>query len=210
MVIRLRFVIGTIWYNDPSIIRMIESFPKEIPIVIVDGGFDGGISDDELRKKVMSYKNVVLIDCPEKEVRKRQMLLYLCRNFKYCMVVDSDEYLYKCDWEEFLIDLFNLDEGIHHVMLEDLSRLENGKPRISAYGKLMINPIEWEYVKCHNVLRNKKTGETNPLHKFKGKIFENIMLRQDDDMRSKEYMEKHDEYIRKLIRYEEPIRRKYL
>ena len=97
--------IATIWYNDPSIIRMITSLPEDIPILVIDGVFEGHdgdpLSDEAIREQVKGYSNVTLIDAPNlDEPKKRQIYLdiLMC---KYTLVIDSDEYIQEANWPSF-------------------------------------------------------------------------------------------------------------
>lgn len=196
----------TIWYNDPSIKRMIESLPSWLPIFVIDGKFGGGLSDEKLRDEIRKYDNVILIDSPNlTEIEKRNVSLFLTRDFKYCLVMDSDEYVIESDWKRFFEEINKKDEGVYCIILENTTYGKDVE-KTSGYGKLIINPPIWEYVDCHNMLKNKKTGVTKSIHKMVSDFFENLVLRQDDKLRSEEYLKEHDEYIAELIKRESAIR----
>ena len=60
-------VFGICFYNDPSILRLLDSLPKQAKKIIIDGKFKFNpnpqeLSDESLRDEIKQYDNVFIID----------------------------------------------------------------------------------------------------------------------------------------------------
>jgi len=200
------FDFGIIWYNDPSIIRLLDSLPAHIPKTIIDGKFQylkdiPELSEPELRHRVLTYPNVTLIDAPNlTEPEKRQ--LYLDTDSKAIFIIDSDEWVSLADWSAFERELDSLDFGIHLVNFDVDNRFHAKYPRV------WINPKDWKYVDCHNVFENTKANLSVRSNSYNGYTFTSIRCAMNDDLRSPEYTKKIDEYQKWLEEYERPLRKR--
>ena len=203
-----KLVFGICFYNDPSILRLLDSLPKQAKKIIIDGKFEFNhskqeLSDESLRDKIRLYDNVTLIDIPNvSEPRKRDQ--YLIDNpYKYLIILDSDEYIVAEDWIRFFDFVETLEDGIHDLFVE--TDKEGGT---SSYPRLWINPSQWRYTMCHNIFKNfngtvLKSGNTG------GKQCPGLLIGTDDDLRNTEYLTYTSEYQGRMIEYEIPFRHKY-
>ena len=180
---------------------MLDSIPDEIPKIVIDGRFIGHkgepLSPKTMRYKVKSYPNVTLIDAPDlTEVEKRN--LSLDQDYKYCLVIDSDEYVTESDWPSFFKVLSKIQDGMHQLVVND-----------ATYKKIIVNPREWDYSRCHNLFYNKVTGITSFGHKIEGDILWDIILSHDDDLRDEQYVKDREEWQRIQISEENVVRSEY-
>ena len=86
-----RICVGTVWYNDPSIFRMIDSIPEEWDIMIIDGRFTGSPAKDEysskyLRDKILTYPNTTIHDKTGMEYEVRNTYLENSEGYDYCII----------------------------------------------------------------------------------------------------------------------------
>ena len=105
---RISICVGTVWYQDPSIFRMIESIPKEWDILIVDGVFTGSdakekYSSEELRDEILTYPNTKLFNRADLEYKVRNKYHEESEDYDYCLVIDSDEWITEFDSELFSV-----------------------------------------------------------------------------------------------------------
>lgn len=200
---------GICWYNDPSIIRLLDSLPKQAKKIIVDGKFKmnpskQNLSFKYLRDKVKEYDNVELIDAPDlDEPRKRD--LYLINNDrKYLIIQDSDEFIVASDWDRFFDFIKDLDEGIHDLFIET-----DEMGGTSTYPRLWVNPKDWRYTMCHNIFKNEKLGLILKSGKTHGKICPGLLFSTNDKLRNETYLKQVSEYQGHMIRFEVPFRHKF-
>jgi len=199
-------VFGICWYDDPSIIRCLDSLPEEAPKIIVDGRFSlldsaSDLSDQTLRDAVNSYPNVTMIDAPGlPEPRKREK--YLENDHRYLFIIDSDEFVISADWERFAEQVSKLDCGIHSIPFQD----ENGN-KYGTYPRVWCNPSDWGYWETHNIFVNKKTGEMIRSSNALGITLDAVTCTMNDEMRTKEYIKAVYDYQVKMISHEKPYRK---
>ncbi len=202
------FVFGICGYNDPSVIRLLDSLPEDVPKIYVDGKFlwnESGpeLTNPELREKILSYPNTTIIDAPNLlEPDKRE--IYLNIDTKALFIIDTDEWIHWADWKLFREELSKLDYGIHQIEF-----VENGQ-YFADYPRIWINPKDWKYVQCHNIFENKKTGERLRSSGTTGHRFKSVQCSMNDHLRSKEYVENTMNYQKKLSAYEKPIKKQLL
>jgi hypothetical protein len=206
-----KLVFAICWYSDPSIFRLLKSLPKECKKIVVDGKFKGNpnpnpLSHKMLRKRVMSFDNVTIIDAPNlSEPEKRNKYLEAMKPGEYLFIIDSDEYIKKADWETFYSRLITLKEGIHHVVFDTSAR-----GGYDLWPRVWANPRDWEYYECHCVFRNKKTGQIiSNSAKTGGGTFMSVIGDADDELRNAAWMDDTKEYQKHLFAHEKPIRDKY-
>ena len=159
----LSLAIGIIFYQDAAgLKRLVESLetldPYVSSIYAVDGKFvgPGSAEDPELSNDLGDFNNIKLkiISLPNKEEwYKRQAYLEECYNDRpdFLLVLDSDEYLYVDDINEFeksLLLIKQLDNPLyiyHNVydvhFIDKVEQMENTKPR------LWFRPNQMEYTK---------------------------------------------------------------
>ena len=202
-------VFGICWYNDPSILRLLDSLPSEAEKIIIDGKFKFNpnpqeLSDHSLREAVLNYPNVRLIDAPNLlEPDKRQ--IYLTDNLKkYLMIIDSDEYVLVADWNKFYDFITTLDSGIHHIFFE-----VDANGGSTTYPRLWVNPSDWKYVKTHNIFKNEKLGLILKSGFSDGETCPGLLCSMGDDLRSSEYLKDVYDYQVEMIKYELPFRHAY-
>jgi len=201
--------IGICWYNDPSIFRLLDSLPKSVEKIVVDGKFKLNpnpqeLSDESLRLRLLDYDNIHLIDAPNlTEPEKRNQYL-MDNDHKYQLNIDSDEYVIAADWGKFYNFILTLDSGIHHVFFEVD---ENGGT--STYPRLWVNPSEWEYVICHNIFRNRKLGKILKSGFSEGETCPGVLCGMNDNLRNERYLKEIIDYQTQMIAFEKPFRHKF-
>lgn len=204
-------VFGICFYNDPSILRLLDSLPEQAKKIIIDGKFrlnpnSKELSDDSVREAIRNYENIILIDAPNlSEPEKRQ--IYLTHNpHKYLIIIDSDEYVISADWDKFYSKIQELDGGIHHVFFQT-----DNNGGVSTYPRLWVNPKDWKYVKCHNIFKNEKLGLILKSGFSDGETINEELLfcGFDDKLRSPEYLKNTYDYQVEMMKFEKPFREKY-
>ena len=204
-------VFGICFYNDASIIRLLDSLPREVKKIVIDGKFklnpnSKELSDESLRDMIKQYDNIFLIDAPNlSEPEKRQK--YLTNNeHKYLIIIDSDEYVINADWDKFYNKIQELDEGIHHIFFQT-----DNNGGVSTYPRLWVNPKDWKYVKCHNIFKNDTLGLILKSGFSDGETINEDLLfcGFDDNMRNPEHLKDTYEYQVEMMKYEKPFREKY-
>lgn len=189
---------GICWFNDKSIFRTLDSIPKHFKIIVVDGKFkmiksDNELSDEGLRERVRSYDNVELVNAPNlSESEKRNVYLSRMKDYKYCFIIDSDEYIKRASWKNLLFTLGFYDSGLYQVILE---RTDN---RVGSYPRILVNPSEWEYGKAHDIFINKNTGIAKRGSTLTGIILDTIVIAEDNKLRDKDYIDMIDQYQLKV------------
>ena len=204
-------VFGICFYNDASIIRLLDSLPREVKKIVIDGKFklnpnSKELSDESLRDMIKQYDNIFLIDAPNlSEPEKRQK--YLTNNeHKYLIIIDSDEYVINADWDKFYNKIQELDEGIHHIFFQT-----DNNGGVSTYPRLWVNPKDWKYVKCHNIFKNQKLGLILKSGFSDGETINEDLLfcGFDDNLRDESQLKDTYEYQVEMMKYEKPFREKY-
>lgn len=202
------FIFGICGYNDPSVIRLLDSLPGDVPKLYVDGKFlwnESGpeLTSPELREKIQSYPNVTIIDAPNLlEPDKREK--YLNVDAKAVFIIDTDEWIHWADWQLFREELKQLTYGIHLIEF-----VENGA-YFADYPRIWVNPKDWHYVQCHNIFENRKTGERLRSSGASGYRFKSVQCSMNDHLRSEEYVKSTFDYQKKLIAYEKPLKKQLL
>ena len=205
-----KLVFGISFYNDPSILRLLDSLPSEAEKIIIDGKYKLNpnkqeLSDKSLREAILNYPNITLIDSPNlMEHEKRQK--YLNTDKKYLIIIDSDEFIISADWEKFYDRIQSLEQGIHHVFFQT-----DNNGGVSTYPRLWVNPKDWEYVRCHNIFKNNKLGLILKSGFNDGETISEDMLfcGMDDKLRSPEHLKDTYEYQVEMMKYEKPFREQY-
>jgi len=199
---------GICFYNDPSVLRLLDSLPEQVEKIIIDGKFKFNpnsqeLSDRSLREAILNYKNVRLIDAPNLMEHDKRQLYCTDNDKKYLFIIDSDEYVMAADWDRFYEYIQTLDNGIHDIFFE-----VDANGGTSSYPRLWVNPSQWSYSHTHNIFKNPplgvfKSGDT------KGTQCPGVLCGMGDELRSPEYLKDVYEYQVKMIEYEKPFRHKY-
>ena len=187
----MNIAIVTVWYNDPSIIRMIESIPKEWPIIISYGLFTDSKAKEDLTlyNRVLLYPNVTIVERNGLEVDIRNRYMEEMKGFDYCLMMDSDEFITRYDETEFEESITSLEHDLH--MIRFTGDIVNGR--------FFVNPSQWRYFKSHKFITDGKV--TRSISKG-GKTVDGIVLGYNEDMRSKELQDVINDYQDKLWEYE--------
>jgi len=205
----MKTAVGIIWYNDPSILRLIPQLNTDY-VFVIDGKFpwnDCG-KDNYSNKDLLggfTGKNLIITDCPKDEVTKRNEYLKQCEvfNITYLIVMDSEEYLIEYDWDAFWNDVKDLPTGIYGIPFCRNYPQES----FTAMAKLIVNPKEFEYYKCHTLIKHRPTNRIIDLNSIELMISTNLHITTDDKLRSKTYLEELEAYHSKLRPYETQIKR---
>ena len=114
---------GISMYNDRrSLIRCIDSIYGNVDyVLIVDGKYSYNTYNEEplstdgsreyIRDKAMNFdgQGLFLIDAPNlTEAKKRQVYIDLTKDYgiDVLLILDSDEYVYACDWVKFRAECY--------------------------------------------------------------------------------------------------------
>lgn len=198
--------VGICFYDDPSIIRLLDSLPQSIQKIVIDGRFKlskfhNKLSDETLRDKIKSYPKTILADAPDMyEHEKRNQYLKFMRGFKFGLMLDSDEYVSRADWSLFLADCRRFDDGIYGVHFD----IDSGSG--AHYPRLFVNPSDWSYYQKHNIFRNSKTNDL--VHSSQASIqwqkeqLQGLSIGMNDNLRSEQYVNCVYDYQVELLKYE--------
>lgn len=198
----MKICVGTVWYNDPSIFRMIESIPKDWTILVVDGKFTGSpakedYSNEKIRNQVMSYPNVSLFDKTGMEYEVRNAYMQATIGYDYCLVIDSDEWITSLDKEVFYD---NLKKSVFGTYLLEYNK---GTTENTQYGRLIVDPHKWRHWKSHRFLEY--NGHVTGIAEA-GPMVKGIQLAFNEDLRPQELKDTIEQYQKQLWKHEETIR----
>jgi hypothetical protein len=204
-------VILCCWWEDPSIFRLLDSLPEHLPKIVVDGKFkavigNNPLSSDALRNKVKSYPNVLLIDAPNlSETDKRNVSLEWAQDYKYALVLDSDEYVKAANWDRFFDKIHLLPTGFKHILMEF------DQTSLYANPRLIIDPKNWYHYKAHCIYKNNITGEIehNTDHRDDFLDEDTLIIGHDNTLRSAEREQLSLEYEKWIINHEKDVRNQY-
>ena len=186
-----RVCVGTVWFQDPSIFRMLDSIPKDWTVFVIDGRWIGSSalekqSSKYLRDKVDMYQNVELITMPDiEEWDSRNTYHVLSRYYEYMLVIDSDECITELDIERFY--------NFITIMPEDLYLLEferNGEQ--SQRGRFMVNPFAWRHKLSHKWFVH--DGKLKKISHASYPVIKGIKLKTDESLRPKELKDQINMY----------------
>lgn len=181
----------TAWYNDPSIIRMIESIPSDWDIILSYGLFTNckAKEDIKLLDKVRTYRNVRIVRGYGLEVDIRNRYMEEMSPYDNMIMIDSDEYIMTLNREIFELHIQDLEYGLHMVEFE--GKLVNGR--------FFVTPEKWRYHKSHKfitdgtTIQNINTGVST---------IQGILLGHDENMRPQQIKDDINEYQKQLWAYE--------
>jgi hypothetical protein len=191
---------GICWYDDPSIFRLLDSLPKESKKIVVDGRFKLSeypykLSHPSLRKSVLEYDNIRLIDAPDlMEQDKRNTYLKEMKDYDFGIMLDSDEWLVEVDWDMVLEALAELPR---QPAMHGIDCYYSGND-VTPYPRIFVMPSSIKHFKTHNIFdvggNIMRSPNTKPL---KG-----IRMRMNDEMRSDKYLKESSNYQKNMIEYE--------
>lgn len=189
--------VGTVFHDDPSIFRMIDSIPESWEIIIIDGRFTGSRAKEEfsskyLRSKILTYPNTTILDGIGMEYENRNRYLEASEWFDFLMVLDSDEWIDEFNPELFYNYISHLTEGLHSIEGDDYK----------YHSRLHVKPSEWRYYKSHKYFKH--NGEIRNVNKGDSKV-NGIKISMNDDLRSKELINTIHEYQKQLWKYEDTL-----
>ena len=157
----------------------------------------------------------ILLDMPaSSEVDKRNRYLQECRalDCDYLLWIDSDEYVApNSNWGMFYNsceEMTEIDRGqfnIYGIRGKILDPLPGRRPS-GSWPRLWYRPWEMEHHLCHNVFRNRKTGQTLYAPTSARSLIEGITILTDDTLRNPEQLAKSDNYQSWLVSHEGPLR----
>lgn len=201
--------------NVLTIQRCIESIKSHVDYIFaIDGRFDDfpdaeKLSSQSVRDYLKTIPNLVLVDLPATEIKKRQKYLDMCQQYgcEFLLIIDSDEFvLPESDWTLFrnkLVPIQNVN--VYGIKYEYSYPVHHDA---TDYPRLWFKPWEMEYFHAHCLFRNKLTGVVQKSTSG-GPLIEGIRMAGDDSLRSRDYQLKSFEYQTYLIENEAEIREKY-
>ena len=140
--------------NLPKTLETIKDFDV---IIAVDGRYPHfdyreKLSDDGSREILKKYPNVVLLDCPDDQITKRNLYLQYAKKLgcDFLLVVDAD-FTVKVDWEVFRSELARLKKSTHLIFNVAFS-VSNSLLHFA----LLYKPDRVEYHQIHHLLRCKR------------------------------------------------------
>lgn len=168
------------------------------------------LSPQYVRDYLKSIPNVILVDLPSTEIRKRQRYLDMCREYKcdYLLIIDTDEFILpESDWQSFKQNLANCTNGNNIYSIKCLY----GYPEhndTSNSPRLWYKPYDMEYHVAHCLFKNKITGIVKK-SSSSGPLIQGIMMAGDDSLRGRDYQIQSFEYQTFLIEDEHDIREEF-
>jgi hypothetical protein len=178
----MRVAVITVWYNDPSIIRMLDSIPKDWDIYVIHSLFNGCDlqNDEDLVEKVKNYDNVVISEKNGEEWEVRQYSMDITDIYDVRIILDSDEFIINYDESTFEDEIHELFKGYYAI-----NCIKNDK--LTNYGRVFINE-DVTYLKSHKYLNVGKPKD----------IFHSILIETNDDLRSTQIKNAIEEYQQEL------------
>jgi hypothetical protein len=208
----MRLAAGCCLYEKslPNVKRCVESIKNHVDYIFaIDGRFDhfpdhSLLSSPEIRSYLSSIENVVLDDHPGPEVSKRQRYCELCRQHQceFLLIIDSDEYVMEHgDWGRFKDNLSKLgdDRNIYGVRFAYAVPVHADT---TPYPRLWWNPWEVSYVK-HNLWQTQRQGSVRSTSECP--VVEGITMAGDNNLVSREYIDKGIQYQTWLLKQENPV-----
>lgn len=198
-------VVGYSYYNDlKSIQRGLPTFVNNVDKVFaIDGrySFREGVdySDDGSTEYISQFPNTVIRKFVGMEHDKRNEYLNLCKKDDVLIIIDSDEFVLEADWELFYENLNKIKKSVDNI--HGIKFYYNEKDW-TPYPRIWIRPNEIRYHKTHNIFN----VNGNLIRSPNVKTVDGISMGMNDDLRSKEYLDKTSEYQKKMLEYEIPIR----
>jgi len=210
--------VGYSFYQDlKSIQRSIPSFIDGVDVVFaIDGKYEGNpnpknYSDDGSIEYLKSFDKVVLDKFVGTEQDKRSRYLKLCKenNCDHLLIIDSDEYVIKADWDLFKKNMYEMTERYSNQSFFGVGFIVDGAGGVCAYPRLWYKPYCIEYYKSHCIFKDNRNGtitrsSSATASKF---LIDGITLTMDDNLRSKDYIQNTFEYQKIMIEKERPIRK---
>ncbi len=192
----MKIAVCTAWGNDPSVIRMIESIPKDWDIFLVEGRFSYSklpeFCDLELVKKVMKFPNVKILHRSGLEFDVRNRYLEEMKGYDFALMLDTDEHIIEYDHVDFENSVKDLKESYHLIDV-----LYNGQSK--QQGRFFVKPFNWRYHNSHKYITNGKIVKAV----FEAdSMIKGIKVIHDDSIRSKELQETIEEYQQHLWKLE--------
>ncbi len=204
----MKIGVGYCYYQDvDSIKRGITTFVDNVDFIFaIDGKFSlregKDYSDDGSTEYLEQFDNVIIEKFVGMEYDKRQKYIDLAvkNNVDVLIIIDSDEYVSKADWNLFrknLEKILDSPDNIHGVNF-----FTDGN--ITQYPRIWIRPHQIKYWNAHclfevngNVIRSPKNL----------KPVDGITLEMNDNLRTEDYLKKTSEYQYKMIEKEKPFRK---
>jgi len=191
------------WDDDEGLNRLIESCWKHVDLIFnVNGPFDN-FPDNPTRVHCrLEWPNVVChhtIGLPEHA--QRQIYLDLCKEYgiDWLIIADTDEYFHDCQWGEFQAERERVCSGNDYLYNLKNYTVVGGLLLGLDQPRLIKNPSKLQYIEGHHYMLAEKG--TDKALVAKNTLY-SIKLCHDPSLRSPERMEKHDQYIKWLGRYE--------
>ena len=203
--------VGLSIYQDcQSVRRLIPSIHKQVDyIIVVDGrypgfGYEGssGLSTDGTREYLLQFPRIRLIDMPNSgQVAKRTRYLTEAGKYKtdVLIVLDADEWIEernKGGWSEFRRDVAEiLDEEnrglgpVHNVF--GIWERYGDPDQFQHNPRVILKPGQCEYYHHHNFIRNRSKRYREWMEP---PISQGLVLRGNDDLRSKKREQRMTEY----------------
>lgn len=115
------------FYEDMNGLKRLVKSADDFFIIFVDGRWTGWdsrtpLSQDGSREYIQSLDNVCLIDAPdliEYQARNKYIEKAEELGFKYCLVIDSDEFIDYLDLKQFEADLKRDEDSYRYIMKQD-------------------------------------------------------------------------------------------
>lgn len=220
----MKFGVGLSVYNDVSgLTRLLQSVavPQIANILVVDGRYRGfrsrsELSTDGTRESCKAYDNVVLVDLPATQIKKRNRYLQLSKEYglDFLIIMDSDEYIQEgANWPLFTHaceESVRLDE--YQYRIYDV-RYQNEMPwDLGERPRVWFKPWQIRYdVKHFRWIIKAKCKDRKVYEGNNGRrLLPGITIKHQRSIRPKERNEAMDNYEDRLMHLEiKQMKRKY-
>ena len=218
LVDKITLAVGFCFYENSleTVKRAIESWKDHVDVIYaIDGKFEEFESDqlfssDDIRAYLKSIPNVELVDVPNRlEHEKRQVYLDLCSRdlIDWLLIMDADEFITdETNWDMAKSRMMELSNEARLPMLFGMPYINPEKSkRELGYPKIWRSPYLIKYMRTHNFFQFTTDGKVYKSSTDWERI-PGIFARQNDTLRTKEYLDKSYSYQLKLMKRETPIK----
>ena len=218
LVDKISLAVGFCIYENSldTVKRAIESWKDHVDVIYaIDGKFeefesDQLLSSPDVRAYLQSIPNVELVDFPNRlEHEKRQVYIDLCSRdmIDWLLIMDADEYITKeTNWEMAKGRMLELTNETKTPMIFGMPYVNPEKSkRELGYPKIWRSPYLIKYHLTHNFFQFTTDGKIYKSSTDWERI-PGIFARQNDKLRSKEYLDQSYQYQLKLMKRESPTK----
>jgi hypothetical protein len=196
--------VGCCGYDDnEGMTRLVKSCWKNVDLIfLIYGPFEKWPEHPTHQTAEINVPNLIChttVGLPEHA--QRQIYLDLCKEYgvDWLIIADTDEYFHpESDWTEFPSERERVCGNDYLYNLKNYTEI-GGLLLGLDQPRLIKNPSKLQYIEGHHYMLAEKGTDESIIAKD---TLYSIKLCHDPSMRTPERMEKHDQYIKWLQRYE--------